>query len=337
MPLRFAMLASGSSGNAAWLQVGSHGLLIDAGLGPRRLAERLSAVGAHWRQVSAVLLTHTHGDHWKEKTFNHLLKHDIAIFCHGYHRDYLTAVSFTFPKMESKGLVHSYEAGRELPFGSRLRCLPLAIQHDDRATFGFRFDIFPECHAFEASQRPNHLAKTLQGVESMPPILSMAYLADLGCWDHELAQALKEIDLLALEFNHDVAMERNSNRSEHLIERVLGDYGHLSNEQAAELLDTILQHSAPKRLQHLVQLHMSRECNRTMLAVQAARVVRARHEARFHIHTALQSQAGPSLTLHGALPHMAASRYQEQQPTVESFQPSLRATPIIQPLLPGCE
>jgi len=331
------MLASGSSGNAGWLQVGSHCLLIDAGLGPRRLAERLSAVGTHWRQVSAVLLTHTHGDHWKEKTFNHLLKHHIPLFCHSYHRDYLMTASFTFAKMEAKGLVHSYEAGQELPLGARLRCLPLALHHDDRATFGFRFDIFPECHAFAAGQDPNHLAETLQGRESMPPILSMAYLADLGCWDHELALALKEIDLLALEFNHDVTMERNSNRSEHLIERVLGDYGHLSNEQAAELLDTILQHSPPKRLQHLVQLHVSRECNRTMLAVQTARTVRARHDARFHIHTALQSQAGPSLTLHGTPPPMVASRYQEQQPSVGSFQSSLSASPVIQPLLPGCE
>ena len=316
MPLRFAMLASGSSGNAGWLQVGGHGLLIDAGLGPRRLAERLSAVGAHWRQVSAVILTHTHGDHWKEKTFNHLLKHHIPLFCHGYHRDYLMTASFTFPKMEAKGLVHSYEAGRELLFGCRLRCLPLSLHHDDRATFGFRFDI-----AADGDQSAQ----------------AVAYLADLGCWDHELERALKEIDLLALEFNHDVTMERNSNRSEHLIERVLGDYGHLSNEQAAELLDTILQHSAPKRLQHLVQLHVSRECNRTMLAVQAARTVRARHDARFHIHTALQSQAGPSLTLHGTPPPMAASRYQEQQPRVGSFQSSLSASPVIQPLLPGCE
>ena len=80
-----------------------------------------------------------------------------------------------------------------------------------------------------------------------------------------------------------------------------------------------------------------RRGNRTMLAVQAARTVRARHDARFHIHTALQSQAGPSLTLHGTPPPRATSRYQEQQPRVGSFQPSLIASPVIQPLLPGCE
>ena len=313
MPLRFAMLASGSSGNAGWLHVGSHGLLIDAGLGPRRLAERLSAVGAHWREVSAVLLTHTHGDHWKERTFDYLLKHHIPLFCHGYHRDYLTLASFTFPKLEAKGLVRIYETGQELAFGARLRCRPLWLPHDDRATFGFRFDI-------EADQNQ--------------PAQAVAYLADLGCWDHELARALKEIDLLALEFNHDVTMERNSNRSEHLIARVLGDNGHLSNEQAAELLDTILQQSACKPLQHLVQLHLSRECNRTTLAVQAARAVRARHGAHFQIHTALQSQAGPHLTLHGLI-----HRVSKPQPSMAPLpvSPLASDSPVIQPWLPGCE
>src|SRR5207249_5324697 len=174
MPLRFAMLASGSSGNAGWLQVGSHGLLIDAGLGPRRLAQRLSAVGAHWREVSAILLTHTHRDHWKEKTFNHLQERHIPLFCHAYHAEYLATVSFSFSKMDAKGLVHRYEAGQELSLGSRLRCRPLWLSHDDRATFGFRFDVAAD------HDQPAH---------------AVAYLADLGCWDQELAWALSEIDL----------------------------------------------------------------------------------------------------------------------------------------------
>jgi phosphoribosyl 1,2-cyclic phosphodiesterase len=305
MPLRFAMLASGSSGNAGWLQVGSYGLLIDVGLGPRLLAQRLSAVGASWRQISAVLLTHTHGDHWKERTFDHLLQRDIPIFCHYFHRDYLTSASYTFAKMEVKGLVRNYEANQELPFGSRLRCRPLLLRHDDRATFGFRFDILGD---------------------GDQPAQAVGYLTDLGCWDGDLVQALKEIDLLALEFNHDVAMERDSNRSAHLIERVLGDDGHLSNEQAAELLDEILIHSAPERLQHLVQLHLSRECNQTAVAVKAAREVRVRHGARFQIHTALQSQAGPSLTLHRLRPRAPAPG--------STF---ARISPVVQPFLPGLE
>src|SRR5262249_360813 len=48
MAFRFSILASGSSGNAAFLESDGFGLLIDAGLGPRQLASRLAAVGASW-------------------------------------------------------------------------------------------------------------------------------------------------------------------------------------------------------------------------------------------------------------------------------------------------
>jgi hypothetical protein len=58
---------------------------------------------------------------------------------------------------------------------------------------------------------------------------SLAYVADLGTWDDELARSLADVDLLALEFNHDVDMDYASERSPYLIARVLGRHGHLSN------------------------------------------------------------------------------------------------------------
>ena len=51
------------------------------------------------------------------------------------------------------------------------------------------------------------------------------------------------MDALALEFNHDVALQYASGRSPRLIQRVLGDRGHLSNEQAAALLGEVLRRS----------------------------------------------------------------------------------------------
>src|SRR5260370_1255733 len=79
---------------------------------------------------------------------------------------------------------------------------------------------------------------------------------DLGCWQPDLARALADVDILALEFNHDVGMEYARGRSPRLIMRVLGDEGHLSNAQAAGLLREVVRLSEPGRLRHLVQLHL---------------------------------------------------------------------------------
>src|SRR5262245_52467753 len=105
MPLQFAMLASGSSGNACLLRAGGLGILIDVGLGPRLLAQRLSAVSASWREIEAVFLTHTHGDHWKDKSLDQMLQREIPFYCHFYHQEYLASACTSFAKMKSKGLV----------------------------------------------------------------------------------------------------------------------------------------------------------------------------------------------------------------------------------------
>ena len=45
MSLRFRVLGSGSTGNATLVEAGETRILIDAGLGPRSLAERLQDAG----------------------------------------------------------------------------------------------------------------------------------------------------------------------------------------------------------------------------------------------------------------------------------------------------
>lgn len=61
--MRFSVLASGSSGNATYLEAGGQGLLVDAGVPCRRLKVLLARVGRKVEDISAVLLTHGHGDH----------------------------------------------------------------------------------------------------------------------------------------------------------------------------------------------------------------------------------------------------------------------------------
>ena len=274
--MRFTVLASGSAGNASLLQVDGFGLLLDIGLAPRLLAHRLRSVGAAWDDVDAALLTHTHADHWKNATLAHLRRLRIPLYCHAEHHNVLSFYGVAFGILRAEGLVRGYEVAKELYLGPGLRCIPLPLQHDSGVTFGFRFEI----------------CSLLLGRSS-----SLGYAADLGSWDDGLAEALAGVEVLALEFNHDVRLERNSGRSPGLIQRVLGDHGHLSNEQAGELLKEVLRRSPEASLRHLVQLHLSRECNRPDLAAAAAHKILADTRHSLQLHTTCQSMARPTVHL----------------------------------------
>ncbi len=63
MSLRFRLLGSGSEGNATLVEGGGARVLLDAGLGPRQLAERLESAGVDPASLDAVFVSHEHGDH----------------------------------------------------------------------------------------------------------------------------------------------------------------------------------------------------------------------------------------------------------------------------------
>jgi phosphoribosyl 1,2-cyclic phosphodiesterase len=278
--LRFTVLASGSAGNATFIEACGFGLLLDAGLGPRQLAWRMAAVGLSWERVNAVLLTHTHGDHWNYRTLAHLRRMRIPFYCHRQHHEVLHSYCAEFSRLRSEHLVREYGPALDWELAPLFRCRPLRVAHDSGETFGFRFDA--PCDGNGRS-------------------VSLAYLADLGSWDEALVEELTDVDALALEFNHDVDMEWNSGRSPLLIARVLGDHGHLSNDQAAALVREVLDRSRPGRLRHVVQLHLSRDCNDPDLAVRSARAILDGADIAIQLHTAAQDAPGPMISLE-ALP-----------------------------------
>ena len=275
MTLRFTVLASGSAGNAAVVQTASGGVLVDGGLQPRTLLERLASQNLAAPSIRALLLTHTHGDHWNDALLGWLADGQRLLYCHPSHHDKLSG-SAHFQRLLQANLVRDYEAekGFELPAG--LRALPIPVRHDGGATFGFR----------------------LQGPANLfGEAVVLGYAADLGVWDELLLDAFQGVDLLALEFNHDVDLQNRSPRPRFLIERILGDHGHLSNEQAADFLRRLLKRETSPRLSTLVQLHLSKECNRPELAQQAAQRVLVEHPTPLRIHTARQDRAMPSIDL----------------------------------------
>lgn len=274
MAIRFHVLASGSSGNACVLDVNGFGVLVDFGLSPRFLEPRMRKHRVSWRAIDAVLLTHEHSDHWRPATLTRFAKLGVPIYCHPSHIDALDRGSKAFASLSNAGLIRHYIPGERLQLRRACECLPIAVPHDGAMTCGFRFE-------------GNDWA--------------VGYATDLGCWSAELADHFADVDLLALEFNHDVPMQLSSGRDPMLIRRILSDVGHLSNEQGAALLAEVLNRSTPGRLKHLVQLHLSRDCNRPELAQAAAQDVLDQLSAAMEIHTTDQRRAGPAIRL-GALP-----------------------------------
>jgi phosphoribosyl 1,2-cyclic phosphodiesterase len=272
MSVQFAMLASGSQGNAALLRAGPHGLLIDLGLRPRMLGHRLGSVGASWGHVSAALLTHTHGDHVSDAALCGLARFRVPLLCHEGHLPRLAEYP-GFARLGVLGLVRPYD---DRPFltSHGFRVEPIRLSHDGGPTFGFRVEVRPE-------RRGQPVA--------------LGYVADTGCWWEETADALAEADLLAVEFNHDVELQRRSGRHPALIARNLGDRGHLSNRQASRLVSAVLDRSRPGSVRHLVLLHLSKQCNHPDLALVEARSSLRAAGVRVAVHAASQEIASPAL------------------------------------------
>ena len=270
MSLHFHVLASGSSGNACVLEASGFGVLIDFGLSPRQLAPRMKRCGLSWNRIHAVLLTHPHSDHWQAATLTQIAKLQLPIYCHADHVNELNQDSRAFQALSAAKLIRHYVPGEPLSLHAECQCLPIELAHDGAMTCGFRFD---------------------------GPSWALGYMADLGCWTPALAKRMADVDLLALEFNHDVAMQLQSGRHPTLIRRVLGDRGHLSNDQAADLLTEIVNRSEPGRVKHLVQLHLSRHCNRIELARSAALQALEKLGVEMPILTADQDQTGTTIDL----------------------------------------
>jgi len=279
MPVQFAMLASGSRGNAALVEAGGAGagLLIDVGLGPRAMAERLASVGSGWDRIGAAILTHTHGDHVDGGTLRWLARRGIDFYCHEGHRAAL-ARHAGFRELELAGRARTYDDRPFLSPGG-LRIEPLTLRHDGGPTFGFRVE-------GQSARRSRWAA--------------VGYLADTGSWSAAMADAVADVDLLGVEFNHDVELQGRSGRSPYLIARNLGDRGHLSNAQGADFVAAVLGRSRPGTVRHLVLLHLSQQCNRPALAVAAARSAIRGAGRRATVHAATQAAAFPHLRVEPA-------------------------------------
>lgn len=296
MTHRMTVLASGSAGNATLIQGDGFGLMVDCGLHPKELTARLQAVGAGWQSVNAVVITHTHSDHWNRYTLEHLRRLNVPFFAHARHHDAL-AVQPAYGPLAKAGLTHAYAGGESLALGGGLTLRAVQVPHDSDPTYGVRVDYAGDGGGWAV------------GVAS-----------DLGKVPDGLYELFAGVDVLGLEFNHCVRMEQASRRPRFLVERVLGDFGHLSNDQAA---DAVRRFMRTGDLQAVVQLHLSRDCNTAELANEAGRAAVA--GTRTEVVTATQWHPAPSVPLVARPPRAA-------RPPVPRA-----ARRSVQPHLPGLE
>ncbi|MFH1467943.1 MAG: MBL fold metallo-hydrolase [Pseudomonadota bacterium] len=259
------VLASGSKGNCTYVGDGQHGVLVDAGISARQILDRLAAAGLEDAPIDAVLLTHEHRDHVQ----------GARVLADRLVRRASRPVDFWASGGTAAGIpvearpagLRSLPAARSLAFGA-LRVQPFSILHDTNDPVGFRIDVGP---------------------------LSMAIATDLGRPTTVVEHFLSGLDLAILEFNHDEELLMEGRYPWWLKQRVRGSHGHLSNDQAAALVERI----ASPRLRHLVLGHLSQENNRPARARTAALAALQRSSAHREVQVtaAEQDRASPLFEL----------------------------------------
>jgi phosphoribosyl 1,2-cyclic phosphodiesterase len=256
-----------------------------------------------------VILTHTHGDHWKDLVLADLRSRRVPLWAHPGHFDHLATAAPSFEPLDRADLTRAYQADHPHALAPGLTVRPVRVSHDSDPTFAFRID----------AHDPQGLA------------WSVGYASDLGCWTAELADLFAGVDVLAVEYNHDVKLERASRRPKFLVDRVLSDSGHLSNDQAAAFTTAVAARSGEGFPGHLVQLHLSSDCNRPELASATGRAALAGLCPRAEVITARQHVAAKSVPL--ARRPDAANRRADR--TAAAPAPPRPRPKVAQPALPG--
>ena len=230
--MRVLNIASGSSGNATYIGTEHTHILIDAGISRKRITEGLAKAQLSLEDLDAILITHEHIDHISSLGVLERTR-PIPIY----------ATKGTIEGILSCPLLGDYpkdlfiDINPEVPFQvGEMSLKALSISHDAAD---------PVCYRFA---HEGH---------------SGAIVTDLGTFDVSLISQLCNLDFLMLEANHDKRMLEVGPYPYPLKQRILGERGHLCNEDAGGFLSRILH----DKMKQIVLGHLSRENNTQELAL----------------------------------------------------------------------
>lgn len=214
-------LGSGSSGNALIIRSGGQSILVDCGIGIRKLRAGLANHGLAPGDLDAVLVTHEHRDHIQ--TLPKIVRGDLPMVATqgtALHADLpkenLQVITMSRPVSVAGATVHG-----------------LRVRHDASEPCGFHIE-------FGGAR--------------------ITVLTDLGCWEGHLADAVGSSDLVLIEANYNELMLRHGPYPAHLKRRVSSGVGHLGNEACGQAVTGVLRSGrAPTTwwLSHLSQTNNS--------------------------------------------------------------------------------
>lgn len=230
--MRFAVLGSGSGGNAAVIDTGTTRVLVDAGLSARQLVRRLEMMGISPSSLDGILLTHEHGDH--VRGLRVLMKSlDVPIYATPMTRE-VVREQVEAPSWKI------FESGADFSIGG-LAVESFAVPHDAVEPVGF---------VFRSEAR------------------AVGLVSDSGHITPRVMESLRGVEGLFIEANYDDALlEADTKRPWSTKQRIASRHGHLSNAQAAELVAELV----PDGLVQVVLGHLSRDCNTPDAALAAVK------------------------------------------------------------------
>ncbi|GAB2537302.1 MBL fold metallo-hydrolase [Gracilibacillus alcaliphilus] len=263
MTMQFSVLASGSTGNAFYIGTEKEKILVDAGLSGKEMTRLFKEINVDPNSLSRILVTHEHSDHIKGLGI-FARKYDLPIYAN---EKTWKAMEHALGRIESE---QKFIFNREetQTFGD-IDVESFAVSHDAADPMFYSF---------------HHNGK------------KVALVTDLGYVSERIKKTVEAADALIFEANHDVEMLRMGRYPWSVKRRILGDSGHVSNDDCALALKDIIDNQTKR----IYLAHLSKDNNMKDLARMS--VENGLHDYGFTV--------GMDFTLHDTDPKVPTPLYE---------------------------
>lgn len=218
--MKVCLLSSGSKGNCCLVESKEAKILIDLGTTSQYVCNELDKLNINPREINGILVSHTHVDHIV----------GIKSFIRKYHtKIYVTEELQELLEKEIGSFDYELYKNKEVIINDLVINI-IKTSHDAKGSIGFIIN--------EENK-------------------SMVYITDTGYINKRYFEKLTNKNLYVLESNHDVYMLKNGPYPYFLQQRVVGDKGHLSNDQAANYLCEFIGKNTKK----IIFAHLSEKNN----------------------------------------------------------------------------